>query len=113
MASQTAFHIRVVETIDNNELSSERWPCPIPESFYAWGVYTRRAEELIHCSDHSTLAEAARACARARAREFARALVKRACRSTTVQPGNDYPAYPCDHDPDGMHHIGCGCSFDD
>lgn len=22
-----------------------------------------------------------------------------------------YPAYPCPDDPDGLHHVGCGCSF--
>lgn len=24
----------------------------------------------------------------------------------------DTPPQPCPHDPDGMHHVGCGCDFD-
>jgi hypothetical protein len=25
----------------------------------------------------------------------------------------DYPDYPCLDDPDGVHHVGCGCEFND
>jgi len=26
---------------------------------------------------------------------------------------DDYPSYPCPHDTEGQHHIGCGCDFYD
>lgn len=24
---------------------------------------------------------------------------------------DEFPAYPCPDDPDGLHHVGCGCDF--
>jgi hypothetical protein len=115
MNTHSDFHIRVVEAIGANELSSERWPCTMPAAFYAWGVYSVRAGKLVHSSDHPTLPAAVRACARACALQCARNLVCRASRHATWRNilTSDFPSYPCPDDPDGLHHIGCGCSFED
>ena len=32
-------------------------------------------------------------------------------RPVAQEEGDDYPGYPCPEDPDGLHHIGCGCEW--